>query len=251
MNVRTTLASAALFAAALPAAGTARAEPPPAAEILGKMEKMMNGFEDQAMDVKLTIVDVDGSRKSYEFSIWQKGDEKRLLKFTSGEIKGMATLIQDRNNMYVYLPGFKKVRRVAAHNMNQSFAGSDFSNEDMAAVSWTKVYDVKFVREDAEAWYLLATPKPGEKIDYAKVDLKISKQHGTQLEAIYYNKAGEKVKRFDDKNLQIWDGIPRAQLVIVSDPRTGHKTEMELKTFKFNQKLSEEMFTERYLYLGK
>ena len=250
MRARAILRCATLFAVLLPAAHAA-AEAPSAAEILGKMDRMMNGFEDQSMEVRLTIVDVDGSRKSYEFSIWQKGDERRLLKFTSGEMKGMATLIQDRNNMYVYLPGFKKVRRVAAHNMNQSFAGSDFSNEDMASVSWTKVYDVKFVREDAEAWYLLATPKPGEKIDYAKVELKIDKKHGTQLEAVYYNKAGEKVKRFDDADLKMWDGIPRAGTITVSDPRTGHKTIMELKTFKVDQKLPDEMFTERFLYLGK
>jgi len=251
MNVRVVIACAALASVMLLGVGTAQAETPSAKEILEKMEKMINGFDDQQMDVKLTIVDVDGSKKAYEFTIWQKGDQKRLIKFTSGETKGMATLVMDRNNVYAYLPGFKKVRRVAAHNMNQSFAGSDFTNDDMATVSWTKVYDAKFDKEDAEAWYLTVTPKPGERSDYAKITLKIDKKYGTQLEAVYFNKAGEKVKRFDDTNLQLWDGVARAKVVVVSDPRTGHRTEMEIKTFKFNQKLSDDMFTERYLYLGK
>ncbi|MBI5529042.1 MAG: outer membrane lipoprotein-sorting protein [Deltaproteobacteria bacterium] len=229
----------------------AAAEGPGPQEILERMEKTINGFDDQEMDLRLTIVDVDGSKKSYEFTIWQKGDQKRLIKFTSGEIKGMATLVQDRNNVYVYLPGFKKVRRVAAHNMNQSFAGSDFSNDDMATVSWTKIYTASPGKEEADAWWITATPKPGEQVEYSKVDLKLDKKTGTQQRAVYFNKAGEKVKTFDNTNLTDWNGVPRAKNVVVADPRTGHRTEMEVKSFKVNQGLKDDMFTVRELQWGK
>src|SRR5512142_2014948 len=112
--------------AVLGLASSASAQAPlTAGQILDKMDATNNAFADQTMEIRLTVIDVDGSKKSYDMTVLQKGDTKRLVTFTSGEMKGMATLVEDRNSVHVYLPGYKKVRRVAAHNMNQSLAGSD------------------------------------------------------------------------------------------------------------------------------
>jgi len=77
--------------------GTAQAET--AAEILVKMDKTVNGFDDQFMDNTMTIINIDGSKKSYRFSILQKG-EKRLIRFSTGEMKGMANLIEGAGRVY-------------------------------------------------------------------------------------------------------------------------------------------------------
>ena len=125
-------------ARAQPAGGAATPVAPPrlsAAQILRKMEATNNDFADQRLEEQLTVVDVDGARKSYDFTLYQKGGVKRLIEFTSGELKGMSMLVEDRNSVYVYLPGFRKVRRVAASHMNQTLVGSDLSNDDMATVS--------------------------------------------------------------------------------------------------------------------
>jgi len=242
-------AATALFLFSLPAFGAPEASPTPE-EILAKMETTINGFQDQQMDVTMTIVDTDGSKKSYDNMIYQKGDVKRYIIFTSGENKGMATLIEDPSHIYVYLPGFKKVRRVAAHNMNQTFAGSDFSNEDMAMVSYTKTYDVKMEKEDPDYWYLLATPKAGVESQYSKVIIKVDKKTYIQMSVDYYSKAGEKVKVFTMSDIKDYNGTKRASKVVLSDPRTKHSTELFIKDFKVNQGLKDDMFTVRQLQWG-
>ena len=219
--------------------------------ILQKMEENINGFKDQIMSVRLTIVDVGGAAKSYEFTINQKGDEKRLIRFTSGEFIGMATLIEDRDRVYIYLPGFKKVRRVAAHNMSQSFAGSDFSNEDMSTASWTKSYTASLDHEDDGYWYLLCIPKPDSDLSYGKAIVKVNKKSFSQDGIEYYNKLGEKVKVFENGNPTEFPGGLRNKNVQVSDPRTGHKTLLEVKDFKVNQGLPDSMFTVRELEWGR
>jgi outer membrane lipoprotein-sorting protein len=229
----------------------AYAEDPPATEILDKMDRSMNGYADQQMDVTMVIVDVDGTKKSYDFTIYQKGDVKRYILFTSGEIKGMATLIEDRERVYAYLPGFKKVRRVATHNMNQSFAGSDFTNNDMATVSWTKNYDAKMDHADADSWYLLCTPKPGTQSDYSKAIVKVDKKTFSQMGVDYYDAKGAKVKMFANYDLKDYHGVVRTSLVTLSDPRTGHKTELHVKDFKVNQGLNDDLFTVRQMQWGK
>jgi outer membrane lipoprotein-sorting protein len=235
--------------------GIARADQPAAGkltaiQILQKMEATNNGYTDQRLDEQLTVVDVDGSRRSYDFTLYQKGS-KRLVEFTSGENKGMSVLVEDRNNVYVYLPGFKKVRRVAASNMNQPMVGSDLSNEDMATVSWAEAYDVNLDKEDDTSFWLVLTPKPGLKSDYSRIVHRIDKASFSQEETHYYNKAGEEVKRLVSSELTNWDGTMRYKKSVFSDPRTGHRTELETRAAKYNGGLSDDQFTVRQLEFGK
>jgi outer membrane lipoprotein-sorting protein len=235
-----------------PSAGAAAAAAKPSAlEILEKMEASNNGYADQILEEKLTVIETDGAKKSYEFTLYQKGDVKRLIQFTSGEVKGMATLVEDRNSVHVYLPGFKKVRRVAAHNMSQNFAGSDLSNDDMATVSWAKGWEVALDKEDETSWWLLLTPKAGETSDYGKVVHRVDKASLCQQETHWFNKAGEEVKSMLNTDLTDFQGVKRFRTVTVSDPRTGHRTVLETKSFKCNQGLKDDLFTVRQLQWGK
>ncbi|MBI5549051.1 MAG: outer membrane lipoprotein-sorting protein [Deltaproteobacteria bacterium] len=239
--------------AALPAPA---AQPAPAAklsaqEILDKMDRTNNGFTDQTMEMALTVRDVDGSKKTYEFTMHQKGDAKRLLLFSSGEMKGMATLVEDRNSVYVYLPGFKKVRRVTANTMSQGFAGSDMTNDDMAITAWGKGWTPTLEKEDETGYWVSLTPKPEEKTDYTRVIHKIDKGHFGQMETHYF-KGKELVKKLVcSKNQDFGNGVRHNMHVEVTDPRTGHATIMETKAFRFNQGLKDDLFTVRQLQWGK
>ena len=224
---------------------------PPAADILGRMERTINGFQDQSMDVRFTIVDVDGTRKAYDFTIQQKGSEKRMIRFNSGELKGMATLVEDRNRVYVYLPGFKKVRRVAAHNMNQTFAGSDFTTDDMASASWTDLYDAQIQREEPDRWVLLCTPKPDAKAPYGKAIVEVDRHSFQQLRVEYYDEHGTKLKVMESRDSKSYHGVDRSSRVTLTDSRTGHRTELEVMDFRVNLGLPDSLFTERELEWAK
>jgi hypothetical protein len=238
-----------VLAVLLLAPGFAWGQPPDANELLKKMDEVTSGYADQEMDVDLVIVDVDGAKKTYGMTVWQQG-RKRLVRFTSGETKGMATLI-DAERMYVFMPGFKKIRRIASHNMKQAFAGSDFSNADMATIAWADDYDVTFEKETDTEWWLKGKPKAGKSIEYASVMLRIAKDGHFQNAVDYFNEKGEKVKEFEGRNQQTWPGgVRRFQLLIMRDPRTGHSTEMHVKTFKVNQGLGDDHFTKRQLQWG-
>jgi outer membrane lipoprotein-sorting protein len=228
---------------------------PDAQEILRRMDAAISGYDDQEMEVDLIIHDVDGSSKTYGMIVRQKGTDKRLVRFTSGEIKGMSTLILARGRIYAYLPGFKKVRRISAHNMNQSFAGSDFTNDDMAVSSWGKFYDVTLLSEDAESWTLKGTPKTGDEgkgIGYGFVRLRVMKEGGYQQRVDYFNKDGVMIKQLVGTELGDFEGgLKRYRSVVMQDPRTGHKTEMRIKTFLVNQGLKDKAFTKRQLRWGR
>ena len=223
---------------------------PPADEILHRMDEATSGFRDQQMTIDLVIQDEAGGQKSYGMTVWQK-DDKRLVRFTSGEQRGLATLI-DGDRVYVYMPGFKKVRRVAEHNMTQSFAGSDFSNEDMTRVRFADDFEVTLLREEADAWVLRGTPKPGRNVGYAGIEVTVTREGHFQRAVDYFDDKGNKVKEFRGSDLTTWpDGVRRYRTVTTRDPRTGHATVMRLKTFTVDQGLEDENFSKRQLMWGR
>lgn len=223
-----------------------------AAEILERMDRAISGYQDQRMDVAMTVVDAGGSRKTYEFTIWQKGTKKRLVRFHSGEMKGMSTLVEDRDRVYVYLPAFRKVRRVAPHSMNQTFAGSDFTNEDMAGITWADAWDGVIEREDGEAWWLLCTPKPGMSSSSPKVRLKVQKGTFYQSMVEYLDQEGRAVRRMESSQLKTFPGgAERYSRVVLADLRTGHRTELEVRDFQVDQGLLDSAFSQRELEWGR
>lgn len=252
---RLMILSAALLAASLahaddakPAEAAPAAARPSAEEILKRMEALNNGFADQRMDIRISVIDGDGNKKSYDMTMLQKGDTKRLVTFNSGDWKGMATLVDGRQ-VNVYIPALRKVQRVAAHNMNQSIVGSDLSSEDMADVSWAARWNVAFDKEDESSYWLKLTPKAES--SYAYVTHRVNKATFAQTETHYFNAAGEEVKRFINSDFADFHGVKRNRLITVSDPRTSRRTEMEIKDFVVNQNLKDDLFTVRNLAWGK
>ncbi len=163
----------------------------------------------------------------------------------------MSVLVEDHNTVYVYMPGFKKVRRVASSAMSQSIVGSDICNEDMATVSWAQVYDVKLDKDDETSWWLSLTPKAGAESDYGKIVHRIDKAHFLQQETHWYDRSGQEVKRLVASQPTTFDGIVRNKLAVFSDPRTGHRTELETTSARYNQGLADDVFTVRQLQWGK
>ncbi|RJO64862.1 MAG: outer membrane lipoprotein-sorting protein [Myxococcales bacterium] len=231
---------------------SARAEGPTALEILQKMDASISGYQDQEMDNLMTIVDVSGEQKTYEFTVRQKGERMRLIRFTTGELKGMAVLIEDRNRNYVYLPGYKRVRRVAAHNMSQPFAGSDFTQDDMATTKWADVCTPTIEREDEGYYYLSCPAKPEAKLNYARLAFKVDKKNFWECQVDYYDKDGKLVKVMENSDPFVFEGgLHRHRKVVLRDAITGHKTILDVKTFKVNQGFKDDQFTVRQLQWGK
>lgn len=220
----------------------------PVDSVFAKMDKVTNGYDDSMMDVHMTIYNLDGSKKTYDFEIYQKG-LKRLLKFTSGEIKGMANLIMSPSEVYAYLPSQKKIRRVAPHKMGQSLAGSDMTSDDAAFASWVEVYEPKLEKEDDKFWYVYATGKKGA--PYPAARLKIQKGDYLLAEYQFLNASDGLVKTYTCTDVRNWSGIKRARHITIQDGQSAHKTTLELKKFKVNQGLKDDFFSKRQLEWGR
>lgn len=131
---------AALFVGLAALEGTARAGGPNARDIVAKSVEASR-LEHVVLGSTLTIGETGGAARSKSFTLERKlaGDGvhyRTRTRFSApAEIRGEAVLFDERpggrNDVLLYLPRYKKTRRVEPQAQRSSFMGSSFSYADM------------------------------------------------------------------------------------------------------------------------
>ena len=95
--------------------------------------------EDSKVDLLMTLINKNGNTRSSSLrSIIKDDGAKQIIWFLSpADDKGIAFMKiehDDRDDeMRIWLPAFKRVRRISAKKSSESFMGSDMSYEDMSS----------------------------------------------------------------------------------------------------------------------
>ena len=216
-------------------------------EILTGLDKVSYGYDDQFMQVPLIIRDVDGKEKKYEMNVTMRGKYQRLIEFTSGESKGMKVLFAAKDEMYIYLPAFKKVRRLAAHNMKEKFMGSDVTNSEMGSILYSEDYEGEIIKQDADFWWVKVTPKTGTLDIFAYRVLKVGKQRYDMAVTEYYEAGKDKPVKIMEMigEWRNFGGVWRKTLARWTDTATNHQTDTAVNEWKVNKGISESKFSTR------
>ncbi len=229
-----------------------------AQQILQNVDKNLNAPNDQEISIKMILMDKKGNEKVREAKIWQKGNEKRMLKFLSpADIKGLAFLNLPDDIMYLYLPAFKKIRKIASHVKNTNFAGTDFSYDDMSSTNYADIYDVRLLEDNSELkntsekqinlYTLELTPKKDIKKEYSKLIMLVRNDNLYPVKIEFFSKNGEKVKIMENGKIEKEGKYWIAKEAIMHNLNNDHKTKLIITEVKFDQNLSDELFTKRYL----
>jgi len=218
-----------------------------AAEILERVDRNMNGPEDQEMEATLTLIDERGNERTRVIQMYQKGADRRLARFTEpADQRGIAVLSLPEGNIYVYLPAYKKVKRIASHVKNSRFAGTDFSYEDMEAKSYADAYEAALLKTESEHYVLEMIPKDRAS-EYSKQVMWVRKDNFVADKIEFYDKAGRPCKRLSSINFEQVEGYWVAREREMVDLIRNHRTRMVVRDIRFDQSLSDDLFSERQL----
>lgn len=256
MNIRSVLV--ALSLSALFTAPAVASVPTPAAsmavdanKILAEVDRRAAVFEDQQYEASMKVFKGGELKKTLQFTMTMKGLQKQFLTFTApGDVAGMKVLMQDAKTLYVYMPEFKKVRRVAAHMQNQGFLGSTFTYEDMTQVQLSPFFNAEMGGTKGKKTTLILTPKPDVDTTYAKLELVIDSTKGGVTEIRYFDGAGTHVRtQVRDQWTKI-EGANMPARVRMDDHKANDSTVIELRGVKVNQGVSDDQFSRRMLLRG-
>lgn len=223
-------------------------------EILKKVEERTIGKlapSDLESVMVMTIVSSKGSKKVRELKAWSKNnlnkDDWRVMKFLSpADVRGVGFLVLAEDQMYLYLPEFRRIRRIASHNKKESFMGSDFSYEDMGTSGFSKFYSAKLLKEDPNMWVLELFRKPGVRKPYKKILMWVSKKTEIPVKLELYGNDGKLWKVLEQEVKKVekyWLPVK----MTMRNVKKGSYTVLEMKEIKVDQNLSDKIFTKRFL----
>lgn len=219
-----------------------------ASEILEKVDDVVNAPIDQNLGLKLVLIDKDGKENIREMSMLQKGSDKRMVKFLSpASQKDIAFLSLPDDVMYLYLPAFKKVRRIASHVKNTKFAGTDFTYEDMEAKRYSEKYIPELLEKDENHYILQLKPEKDVKTDYSKLIMWVRTDifYPTKIE--HYDKGNNLYKIMSREKIEKVGEYWVSKESEMEDMKAKHKTKMIIVDVRLDSGLADDKFTERYL----
>lgn len=223
--------------------------------------------KDSKSETAMTLINESGQqrvRKSTGVSKLQKNgvDNMRLIKFQSpADVKGTSTLMiehsQGDDDMWIYLPALKKVRRLVSSNKGDSFVGSDFSYGDIMGY---KVQDFEHNKltgsetVDGADCYIVESVPVSDKVKQdnglSKRKNWIRKDNFVSTKGEIYDVAGQLYRTFKASDIQQVDKENnkwQAMSMETTNVQTNHKTIVQFSNFKVNTGVEESYFSQRNL----
>ena len=159
--------------------GVAHAQKKTVQQILDTVDDNLLKVSDTTYNAEVSVIRDGKKIKTMTFEAVLKGLNMKRITFTGpGDVRGMAVLTTDDGLTYVYMPSYKRVRRVASHVQDQGFMGTDISAEELGTASLSKGWDAKIIKDDDKVWVLRMTPQKGTETIYSYMLVTVSKKYG-------------------------------------------------------------------------
>ncbi len=215
--------------------------------LLERMDEVMYAAEDQYSEVSMTLTDQDGSERLREANVWQKGTEHRLFRFTApADEAGIAFLSLPDDVMYMYMPAYGRERRIASHVKTQSFAGTDFTYEDLEAGNYADRYSAELLEETENHFVLELEPLPDRTSDYSHITTYLNKDHYYPEKMEFYDRGGQEYK-VADYTFERKDNYWYSSEIYMKDLQRDHSTRMAFEEVEFDTEMDDQIFTVRNL----
>ena len=156
----------------------------------------------------------------------------------------------DRDDeMRIWLPAFKRVRRISASKKGDSFMGSDLSYEDMTSRSLVE-NDYKRLDDETvngrECFVIEVTPNASLRSSYSKHKTWIVKDDIYIIKEESYDKKDKlkKEKIFSYIKIDDYDILSK---ISVKDVQKEHKTDISFEDVKVDTEMNKKIFQEKSL----
>ena len=235
-----------VFVASYLAAPAALADDGP--DVLRRVDAVASQSADAAMTLDLVIHDGKGNESSRTMKAWQKGVDRRLVKFVSpARVAGVGLLATGEDSIQLFLPSYGRTRRVSGSARGDAFMGTNFSVDDLTRLGFADEYTAELQTEDDQRWQLKLVPLRPDEHAHAHIEMWVRKADDLFDRLEYVDAQGEVVRRITFGDIRDEGTRPVAHLMEVEDLRTGRKTIATVRDVAFDTGLEDDLFTSRYL----
>ena len=210
--------------------------------LLKKMDQTTLDIKDKTSNIEMVLMNLKTNKEKIKKAIiLQKGRDKKLFRYTYPDSdKGIATLSLPNGEIYLYLPMFKKPKKIT-NLADSGLNNSDFTVDDMVVKLYAEEYTAKII-ETTDATYVLDLTAKDSDEEYNHVIVHIHKKLFYPVKFEYFDKKDSIEKVSTSKYIKI-GGLWVANEVTMENVKKKHKTTIIMTDIKINQGLSDDEFT--------
>ena len=218
--------------------------------ILDSMTIVMQPISSQGK-MEQEIITSSDIKRVFTFNYYseEKGKNVLIRYIEPRKVRHNAFLIKNNGeDIWVYFPRTRRVRKLASHAKKQKAQGSDFSYEDFSgSEEWKTDYRVKHILSGEHANYLLTlTPKIDAETSYDSLKIYVNKLNYYPDRLLHYQD-GILLKTLHFQDVQNIQGIPTAMSMRMENHAEDSQTTMRILEMEYNVVFEQGFFTERNL----
>ncbi len=215
--------------------------------------------EDVRWQVEMEIVDSRGRTRGRELTILRKNLAEYRQKYYAyfhqpSQLSRMVFLVWTQaeadDDRWLYMPATDMVQRISGRQKRSSFAGSDFTYEDMTGrhpaqdqFSYLGVEEL-----DGRQLYLLrGEPLDSSLVEFAHYKMYIDTETLLALRGEFYDPQGELHRTLTVEQVEEIDGYPTPIVQRAKNHSTGSETVNTMSEIEYDLGIPENIFQERYL----
>lgn len=259
--IRNLLCSALLALGILPLAHADEASQARGEEIAARADRSDRGFGDSEVQITMVLRNAGGqesrrtlSQRTLEVAQDALGDRTLVVFDSPRDINGTALLshskILDADDQWLYLPAFKRIKRISSVNKDGAFVGSEFSYEDFSALEFEK-FSYTFLRAEACGELMCDVVERLPRYEHSGYSKQIAwiDQEVYQVRRVeFYDRAGERLKVLSlEEYRQYGDQYWRPHRMAMVNLKTNKSTDMLYSDYRFANGLSERHFVKGVL----
>jgi hypothetical protein len=239
-----------------------------ALEIIQQVNDRDEG-EHLTRDMNIELIDRHGNKRVQKTKTFRQffGSTKKTVIFYTdpSNIKDTAFLTWDFQELdrddeqWLYLPAFRKVRRVSASDSGDYFLGTDFTYEEIKKESKISEENYTFSLlgeerlNDRAVWVIEAIPVDNSVVEiygFSKVLLKVDQEILMPRHTSYWDESGNYLKKVEIPKVKKIDGIWSIEEIHVSNEKTGHTTIMKFANADYQTPIAKRLFQSNTLTRG-
>jgi len=233
-------------------ASQAAANPARGLEIARAARERDKGFTSYVATAKMILRDKSGTENIRDFvakalEMPEDGDRTSIEFKTPLDVKGMTVLTHAHrasdDDQWLYLSANARTRRITSTSKSGSFAGSEFSYEDLAGYVVEK-YDYNYLRDEpcpgaSSRMCHVNEQKPKDPDSgYSKIVSWLDTRDYRGFKGDYYDRSGAHSKTLISSEHKLHEGrFWRPMRMVMTNHRTGKSTEMQWANYDFKAKL--------------
>ena len=147
---------------------------------------------------------------------------------------------------WLYVPSLDLVKRLSTSDKRGSFAGSQFTYEDVTGRS-PKDDTHKLMETTSTSYKIKSTPKNPSSVEFSYYVSYVNKKTFLPTKTILYDKSGKAYKRYEMLDSRVIQGFPTMTKFSMTNLKTKEATIITMSNIQYNIGLQENIFTEASL----